>query len=126
MLCGRGYVLIAEDMQAGDDSYIRTEDADDLVQKIGNRIFATASDIQNQYVQAGYTVSTLTGTLRSDPQATVNCFIFNRFDGEPPKGILADGPGYARSTFGIYCANDRDAASDRTVEQVLAEIQRPR
>jgi hypothetical protein len=31
-----------------------------------------------------------------------------------------------RSTFGIYCANDRDAASDRTVEQVLAQIQRPR
>jgi hypothetical protein len=67
-----------------------------------------------------------TGTLRSDPQTTENYFIFHRFDREPPKGVLADGPGYARSTFGIYCANDRDAESDRTFEQVLAQIQRPR
>jgi hypothetical protein len=124
---GKGYLLVVEDMQAGANSYVRTEDADQLVQSIGNRIFAAASDIQNQYVQAGYTVSTLTGTLRADLQTTVNCFIFDRFDGEPPAGILeGGGPGYARSTVGIYCANDADAAADGTVERVLAQIQRPR
>jgi hypothetical protein len=122
---GKGYSLVVEDMQAGEDSYVRTDDADNIVQNIGNHLFASASDIQNQYVQAGYTVSTLSGTLRSDPQVTVNCFIFDRFDGQPPSGILEGGPGYARSTVGIYCANDRDAAADRTVEQVLAQIQRP-